>query len=465
MAKQESITAAPTPSWKLVLKLAWPAVIEQFLQTIVNYVDTAMVGSIGVDATAAVGLSTSIIWLIFGLMYAVGVGFSVLAAHHIGAGRMEDAKHIIRQAVLSIFIVGGLLSILTVFVLAPRLPVWMKADPEIIPLATNYLMIFGSVYIFHMAVVVCSSILRCAGDTKTPMQFNLVTNIINVVANFMLIYPTMQVNLFGHTFYLYRMGLGVTGAALATAGATVFTGIRILLVLFRRPSPIRISLKEDFHPDRSVMHQAARLGLPAALERMTISLGHLASTAMITGLGKVSLAAHQLAGTGESLCFMPAGGFAMAATSLVARYLGANRQDDAIRCAKWCFRSAVAVMIVSSTLMYVFSIPIIDLFSDDAQAIELGARMLRIEAFAEPFLAVGMVANGIFQGSGDVRRSVLISLLGIWAVRIPSIVIMLYGFHLDLSAVWIAMIFDWMVRATISLIHFYRRKWIHALSA
>lgn len=465
MTKQDTIITGAPPSWRMILALAWPAVVEQFLQTIVNYVDTAMVGSIGVDATAAVGLSTSVIWLIFGLMHAVGVGFSVLAAHQIGAGRMEEAKHVIRQAVLSIFVVGGLLSVLMVFGLAPRLPVWMNADPEIIPLATSYLQIFGSVYVFHMAVVVCSSILRCAGDTKTPMQFNLVTNIINVVANFMLIYPTTQFTLFGHTVYLYRAGLGVTGAALATAGATAFTGIRMLFVLFRRTSPIQISLKESFRPDQATIRQAARLGFPAAMERMTISLGHLASTVMITGLGKVSLAAHQLASTGESLCFMPAGGFALAATSLVARYLGAGRQEDAILCAKWCFRLAVSVMIACSTLMYLFSVPIIDLFSNDLHAIELGARMLRIEAFAEPFLAIGMVAGGVFQGSGDVRWSALISLLGIWAVRIPSIMIMLYCFHWDLSAVWVAMIFDWVVRATVSLIHFRRRTWIRVLSA
>ena len=448
------------PIWKLVFKLAWPAVVEQLLQTIVGYVDTDMVGNIGVAATAAVGVTTSTVWMINGFMNAAGIGYAVQVAHHLGAGDTEKARTVVRQAMLAILALGSMLTVLVVFIIAPNLPIWMRVEEDVKPLAAAYFRILGMTYLFNIALVLCSNILRCAGDMKTPMKYNILTNVINVIGNYFLIYPTAEVSLFGHAFVLPRAGLGVQGAAIATAISITFSGVCMLLVIFKRKSPIQIHLREDFSPQPIVIRQVVRLGIPIALERMTISMGHIASTAMISGLGTVSLAANQLASTGESLCYMPVNGFSMAGTTLVAQHLGADEGDRAYQSGRWAIRLAVLVMIACSAAMYLFAWPIIDIFSNDLQAIALGAAMLRIEAFAEPFQAIGVVIGGILNGAGDNKWPFYISILGMWVVRLPVALLLIKICHWDLEAIWVAMIVDWVVRANISGVRFYRKRWM-----
>ena len=448
------------PVWKLILLLAWPAIVEQVLLTIVNYVDTAMVGSIGVEAMAAVGVNLSTLWMLNGLMSAVGVGYSVLMARRIGEGRTEEAREVIRQAVLAICVLGALLTAAVVFVIAPNLPLWMGAAPDIVPLASGYLRILGLACLLHLSLIMCSNILRCAGDTRTPMKFNLMANAINVAGNFMLIYPTARITAFGRVFVLPRAGWGVYGAAAATAFATAFAGAAMLLVLFRRKSPIQISLRESFRPNFRVIRQAIRLAVPVALERVSLAAGQLATTAMIAGLGTLSLAAHQLACTGEAICYLPPYGFSVAGTALAAQSLGAGDEDRAFRSGQWCIRLGVFVMLISAGIMYGFAGPIIGFFTNDAAAKELGARMLRLVVWAEPFMAAAVVIGGILRGAGDVRWPVYISAVGMLAVRVPAICLLIRVFGWDLSAVWGMMIVDWVLRAVISLIRFHRRRWV-----
>ena len=246
MLKQQNFFDRNIPAWKQVLFLSWPTIVELLLQTAVNYVDTAMVGSIGVNATAAVSITMSTIWLINGFMNAVGIGYSVLAAHSIGEGNYEQAKVIIRQSILAIGVAGIFLTLIVTLFIAPNLPAWMHAEKEVVPLARSYLRIIGMGYLFNISLIVCSNLLRCAGDTKTPMKFNILTNIINVVGNYLLIYPSKEIQLFGKNFLLQRAGLGVSGAAAATSMSIAFSGIGLLLILFLRQTPYQISLKEDF---------------------------------------------------------------------------------------------------------------------------------------------------------------------------------------------------------------------------
>lgn len=244
MLKQQNFFDRNIPAWKQVLFLSWPTIVELLLQTAVNYVDTAMVGSIGVNATAAVSITMSTIWLINGFMNAVGIGYSVLAAHSIGEGNYEQAKVIIRQSILAIGVAGIFLTLIVTLFIAPNLPAWMHAEKEVVPLARSYLRIIGMGYLFNISLIVCSNLLRCAGDTKTPMKFNILTNIINVVGNYLLIYPSKEIQLFGKNFLLQRAGLGVSGAAAATSMSIAFSGIGLLLILFLRQTPYQISLPQ-----------------------------------------------------------------------------------------------------------------------------------------------------------------------------------------------------------------------------
>ena len=462
MAAELDLLNRDVPLWRLILLLAWPAIVEQLLQTVVAYVDTAMVGSVGVEATAAVGVTTSTVWMLNGFMNAVGVGYSVLTARRLGAGNLEEARNVVRQAVLAVCVLGTILTLLVTLFIAPNLPRWMGAPQEVRPGAAAYLRIVGMSCLFNLSMVVCSNILRCAGDSRTPLKFNTLTNLINVAGNFLLIYPTARFSLFGLEFTLPRAGWGIEGAAAATSLAMTFSGTCMMWVLFFRDSPLRIRPGDDFRPSPRIIRQAAGLAFPVALERISLAVGQLASTAMIAGLGAVSLAAHQLAATGEAICYLPAYGFALAGTALVAQSLGAGERERAFSAGVWCVRLGVLVMLFSAAAMYCFAVPMVRFFTADSGTVALGAKMLRLEVWAEPFLALTIILGGVLRGAGDVRWPVYIATSGMLCLRVPLIWVLIHRFGWDLTAVWGAMIVDWLLRAAISLGRFRGRRWLAA---
>lgn len=450
---------------KTILLLAWPTIVEQILQTAVSYVDTAMVGSVGVLATAAISVNTSTIWLINGIMHATGIGFSVIVSRLLGAGERQRAKQVIRQAVLAIFVLGILFTCAALGIIAPNLARWMGAEADVVPLAQKYMFTLGSVLLFNMMLVISSYILRGCGDTKTPLKYNILTNVINICGNFLLIYAPRDISIFGWTLHMWGADLGVWGAAIATAAATAFSGVMMLRALFLKRGAVPICLTDPFRPDPKIIRQAVRLGVPTALERITICTGQLIMTMLISGCGTAALAAHQMANTAESLCYMTVFGFSTSATTLVAQALGAGNKDLAYVYGRWCNRLSLWVMIVTSVLMFVFAEGMIRLLIADAQVIALGALVLRIQSFAEPAQSLANVYAGVFRGSGDVRWPFYISIAGMWCVRVVLAVILVKGFHLGLEAVWIAMAIDWFARGGISLWRFLSKKWLNAWKA
>ena len=461
MAKSLNLLDRSIPTWKLVLMLAWPSIIEQLLHTAVNYVDTAMVGSIGTYATAAIGVCTSTIFLLMGVMNATGLGFSVMVARKIGEGNHEEARTILRQSMLAVVAVGLGLTLLVELILAPNLPRWMGAEPDVLPHAITYFRVIGANYLLNTGMIMATNMLRCMGDTKTPLKFNILTNLVNVVGNFLLIYPTRQLTVAGLTFTMPGAGLGVGGAAGATALATAFSAVCLLSVLFLRKGPLQIALRDDYKPRPDIIKQAFHLGVPSFLERAVISGGQIVSTAMISGLGTAALAAHQLANSGESLCYMPIFGFSIAATTLVAQNLGAGDKERAFKQGAWSTWMSVAVMCTASAIMFALAPNIIDLFSNDASVIALGGRVLRIEAFAEPFFAIATVIAGVLRGAGDTRWPFYISLAGMWLMRVPIAFVLINLFGWGLEAIWVGMAVDLFVRGVLCLWRFYKRTWVH----
>ena len=461
MSKSLNLLDRSIPTWKLVIMLAWPSIIEQLLHTAVNYVDTAMVGSIGTYATAAIGVCTSTIFLLMGVMNATGLGFSVMVARKIGEGNHEAARTILRQSMLAVVVVGLSLTLLVELILAPNLPRWMGAEPDVLPHAITYFRVIGANYLLNTGMIMATNMLRCMGDTKTPLKFNILTNLVNVVCNFLLIYPTRQLTVGSLTFTMPGAGWGVGGAAAATALATAFSAVCLLSVLFLRKGPLQISLRDDYKPQPDILKQAFHLGVPSFLERAVISGGQIVSTAMISGLGTAALAAHQLANSGESLCYMPIFGFSIAATTLVAQNLGAGDKERAFKQGAWSTWMSVGVMCTASAIMFALAPNIIDLFSNDAAVIALGGRVLRIEAFAEPFFAIATVVAGVLRGAGDTRWPFYISLAGMWLMRVPIAFVLINLFGWGLEAIWVGMAVDLFVRGVLCLWRFYKRTWVH----
>lgn len=446
---------------RIIWYLAWPTIIEQILQSMVQYVDSAMVGALGAAATAAVAVNTSTIWLLNGLMNAAAVGFSVLVAREIGAGNLAHARDVVRQSILSTVIMGLTLTVVMQMI-AGSLPYWMGAAMDVAPNAVIYMRYISAVFPFTMGMIVFSAIIRSSGDTRTPLLFNLLTNILNIIGNFLLIFPTRRLHLGGGSFIMWGAGMGVGGAALSSAIATSFSGICLFIALFVKDHPARISWKGDWKFDAGLLKTVARLGTPVALERATLSFGQIALTKLVTGLGTVSLAAHHLANTAESITYLPPSGFSTAATTLVAQSLGNRDKELAKRYGKLCTVYGTILMTAMGILLYIFAPSLMRVFTKDTAVIELGAKVLRIEAFAEPFFGLSMLVFGVLRGAGDTKGPFLISIVGMWIVRLPLAWALVSFTGLGLAGAWIAMMSDLVVRGICCLWRFRSGRWLNA---
>ncbi|MBQ2278179.1 MAG: MATE family efflux transporter, partial [Clostridia bacterium] len=266
----------------IILALAWPTMLEQLMQTAVQYIDTAMVGSLGTAATAAVGATTTVGWLIGSTISAFGVGFLSFIARACGAEDREAASRSAAQAVLVVFLTGIVFTILPL-ALSGMVPVWMRVDEAIRPLASQYFFIIYAPMLPRTASIIFGTVLRAAGDTKTPMKVGILVNIINIVLNFLMIYPTRTISLFGLSIPMIGCGWGVLGAAAASAVAFTIGGIYITVVLWQHPM---ISPKgQKFRPDPAILKPCMKVALPNMLQRFGTSLGYVAFASMINSLG------------------------------------------------------------------------------------------------------------------------------------------------------------------------------------
>ena len=460
MSRQISALDKSISPRKIMFLLAWPAIVEQLLQTCVSYVDAAMVGSIGVNATAAVAVSTTMFWLYIGIINGFGVGYSVMVGKSLGEGDLEKCREIIRQSVIMMFITGALITVITEVFLAPNLATWMGAEDNIHQDVEKYMRIIGFAMTFEVFIIVAGAIIRCSGDTKTPMIYNIFNNIANIVFNFIFIYPARELDIFGHKLSVWGAGMGVEGAAVGTALAAVISGSLMLITLFKGNLNVKISLRDKYKIDGKINTEMMSLAIPVAFERIIHHSGQIVVTGLATGLGNVAIAAHQLANTAESICFMPTFGFSVASTTMISQSVGAGDKELAKTYMKMCIKYGVIVMAFSAVLMFIFAPNLMGLFIKDAKVIALGALVLRIQAFGEIGLAIANISSGIFKGAGDTKWPFYIAVIGMWIVRIIPAIILINIFDFGLAGIWIPMAFDWTVRAGISLYRFKNDRWL-----
>lgn len=457
MKPKENKTAGA--AWALlpaVFSLAWPTMLEQAVQTAVQYVDTAMVGALGTRATAAVGATATINWLVMGTVSALGVGFLAYIARAIGAGEAEKARRAAAQSVLAVLTAGLLFTALTLG-LSRRVPVWMRVDEAARELAAHYFFILYLPMLPRAASAIFGTVLRAAGDTKTPMRIGVRVNLLNVLLNFLLIYERRTATLFGLRVPLWGAGWGVTGAAAASAIAFLYGGLAITLALCRHPllSPLGMSLR----PDRSVLRPCLRVALPNMLQRFATSLGYVVFASMINALGELATAAHTIANTVESAFYIPGYGMQTAAATLTGNALGAGdrrRMREQARVIVWM---EVGMMLVSGALLFAFAPRLVGLFSRDPAVIRLGGTVLRMVACSEPFYGVSIVLEGMLQGAGSTRMAFLFSAAGMWGVRIVGTFLCTRLLGLGLVAAWGCMIAHNLLLFAAFVLYYRRGHW------
>lgn len=417
----------------IIMSLAWPTMLEQAMQTAVQYIDTAMVGTLGTYATAAVGATSTVSWLIGSSTAALGVGFLSYIARSYGAGNREDASRASAQAVLITLIVGTLFTAVCLG-LSDLVPIWMQVDPSIQDLAAQYFFILYAPMLPRTASTIFGMVLRAAGDTRTPMKIGVAVNLSNVVLNFLLIYPTRSI--WGIT--VYGAGMGVVGAALASAAAFTFGGIAITVVLWRHPdiSPKRRTIK----PDMEILRPCMQVALPNMLQRFGTSLGYVAFASMVNSLGEVATAAHTIANTVESAFYIPGYGMQTAAATLVGNAYGANDSKRMKEISSMFLPIEVALMVISGGALFLMAPALMSIFSDSPDVIVLGSTVLRMVALSEPFYGVSIIVEGMMQGVGRTKAPFVYNIIGMWGVRIVGTYICTQLLHFGLVSAWGCMI-------------------------
>ena len=440
----------------VIIALAWPTMLEQLLHTAVQYIDTAMVGSLGTEATASVGATTTINWLFGSTISAIGVGFLAYISQAKGAGRLNDVKKASAQSCLAVLVVGAIFTILAL-TLSPFVPIWMQVDESIQDTASLYFFIIYMPFLFRTASIIFGTVLRSVGDTKTPMLVGLLVNIVNVVLNFLMIYPTRVFYIGGFFLITPGLNLGVIGAGIASAISFAVGGVCIFIALWKHPlaSPKGESLK----PNPEILKPCLKVALPNALQRFGTSFGYVVFASFVNSLGEISTATHTIANTVESAFYIPGYGMQSAASTLAGNAYGARDKKKIKDLSRMIIPIEIFLMIISGGLLFILAPFMMGIFSNDSEVISLGTTVLRMVALSEPFYGVSIIIEGMMHGMGKTVMPFVTNIVGMWAIRIVGTFICTQILSLGLIGAWACMILHNLMLFVMFLIYYLTGKY------
>lgn len=421
-----------------IVTLAVPAMIENILQTVVGFVDTLFVSKLGLNEVTAVGVANAVLAVYIAVFMALGVGTSSLIARSIGAGDMSKAKSIARQSTFISAIFGLIFGVITLFFSAPLLHL-MGAKSNVLADGITYFRIVAIPSIFISLMFIFGSILRASGDTKTPMKVSWWINFIHIGLDYLLIFGVFGIK-----------GLGVAGAAWATVIVRIIGTIALFIYIKR--SKISFSLFGTFTKDDSF--SILKLSTPSAIERLIMRLGQVLYFGLIVKIGADTYAAHSIAGNIETFSYMPGYGLAIAATTLVGQSIGAKRSKEAYKYGMMTTGIGIGFMSFIGVLLFFLSPWLATWFTTDKNAIHMVVTALRIDAFAQPALAVGLVLAGALQGAGDTKSPMYSTAIGMWVIRILGVYILGIHFGLGIAGVWLSIAIDLYMRAVFLFFRF-----------
>ena len=431
---------------ELIVELSIPSMLAQITTVMMFFIDAAMVGHLGAAASASIGLVETTTWLMGSILSAVSLGFSVQVAHFIGANDFTRARQVFRHALVC----GVAFSVLMALVGArihQSLPYWLGGKDDIAPMSSGYFLIFSltlpAVLLFHLM----SAMLKSAGEMRVPSLLSIMMCGLDVAFNYL---------------FIYVLKLGVVGAALGTMSAYFFTVIPMAWQAICKNKIIALRLdRTPFVWMGSYVRNAVKISFPVAVQNILMGSAQVVSTLIVAPLGNVAIAANSFAITAESLCYMPGYGVGDAATTLVGQTYGAGRSDLCKNFAHLTIGVGMLVMAFMGVVMFVFAPEMIGFLSPVEEIRQLGAMVLRIEAFAEPFFAAAIVSYAVCVASGDTLKPAAMSLFSMWCVRLTLAYVLAQSY--GLRGVWVAMATELTFRGTIFLLRIRRGSWLKGI--
>lgn len=427
----------------LIVGLSIPSMLAQISTVMMFFIDASMVGHLGAEASASIGLIESTTWLVGSLLSAAATGFSVQVAHFIGANDFVKARQVFRHALICGLAFSVFLSLIGVGIHS-HLPYWLGGGADIASASSGYFLIYSLVLPFVYLYHTSEMMLKSAGNMHTPSVMAVLVCICDVIFNYI---------------FIYICKLGVVGAAMGTALAYICISLPNLYLSACKNR--MLNLRQDhvrFHWVKEYVHRACKISIPIAIQNILMSGAQIVSTMIVAPLGNIAIAAHSFAITAESLCYMPGYGIGDAATTLVGQTHGAGRIDLCKNFAYMTVGLGMLVMALMGVIMYVFAPEMIGVLSPVEAIRQLGTTCLRIEAFAEPFFAASIVTYCVCVGAGDTFKPAAINLGTMWLVRLT----LAYGLSKSygLEGVWIAMATELTFRGVLFLIRLFRGSWM-----
>jgi putative MATE family efflux protein len=451
-----AVPAAPgTSVLRDVLRLAWPAMMQAAMETMVFFADRLMLGRHDTDEVAALVPGGSILWSLSAIFGVWTVGTLAVVARDMGAGKPDAAKrHAVTSMAMALGIgaVAGAVGIL----LAGPLVSFFGVEARVAAGGRDYLVILLATLPLQFLGLTLMIVYTAAGNTFTPMAVSVGSNLLNILGNWCLIYGNLGFP-----------EMGIRGAAISSTVSFSLFGLSLALLLFRRRSPIPLRFADLKAFSRESAARMMRVSVPAAVERVIFHAGFVGFARIVTALGTASMAAHEILIAIQSAVFIPGEGFGIAAGSIMGRRLGAGRPEEALRAAKistWL----VSVSLVAIGIVFILLPgPLIGLFTTDWAIVAIGVPPLIVGAFEGFFLGVFQVLSGGIRGAGDTRTPMIATTVGIWIVRLPACALLglppekTFGLGLDLGllGVWLGTFLDWVTRAAIVTIAFNRGRW------
>ena len=425
---------------RTLLFLSIPTIAEEVLATLLQYVDTAMVGQLGEQATASVSITTNVTWLVNSIAGAIGTAVLVLISKAAGAGDERQVRNLSQQALFLALASGILLEIVSV-ALCPYIPVWMGAEPAIQEQASRYFFIISVPLVFRYISTILGAALRAVQNTKTPMLISLAANGLNIILNYLLI---------------YKAELGVNGAAVASAFSYVLSGV-LMFLSCRRNSQLRWEFRE-FSLDAGLLKECASIGTPVLGTSMVSCFGYVVFAGLVSGMGTTVFAAHSIAVTAETIFYVPGYGLRSAASTLIGNARGEGSMKKLKTVGILSVLLTVTIMCVSGIVLFLGAHLLMSLFTPSQPVVELGAEMLRLVALSEPFFGLMVVLEGVFYGLGRTRYAFAVEIIGMWGVRILFTFLCVEYWGFGLRAVWYCMIADNVCKAVLFSVPFLTRK-------
>lgn len=417
--------------FRMMITLSIPTILEEVLRTLLQYVDTAMVGRLGEQATAAVSVTTTITWLVNSISFAASVAVLAMISKAVGSGDEKLIKKISQQALLLTAVFGVVTGGVSVL-LAPYIPVWMGAEEAVRRPASIYFTIVSLPMLFRSATIILGAAIRGTKDTRTPMFISFGSNLLNMVLNYLLIYTA---------------GLGVTGAAIASAISYMLSGTLIFLAYRRK---VQLNWKwSSFQIEKEILRECADISVPVLLTNLTSCLGYVVFAGLVSGMGTAIFAAHSIAVTAETIFYIPGYGLRTATSTMVGISLGENNREKLGAVSRLSISLTVGMMFASGVVLYFVSYPLMCLFTPVERVASLGASMLKLVAFSEPFFGLMVVLEGIFYGMGRTRYAFLVETGSMWGIRILFTFLCVKVWQFDLRAVWYCMIADNVCKAVL----------------